>query len=235
MSLLTTRGFLVDNIGIHIINKEKEVKCIRTLGCLTTLCTLFIVNAEAATAHYDTQLDLTNLQYEATINGTTGDLAANISRFDLGSGWDGDIDIQITSGAYNALGTTLGFALTTNPNDALLANPDTFLQLADTNADVTQFFNDNVEGWVLYSWGTDYLKPGETSSITDQLDPMQFLSNENYYAFIAGGSILPTTVSVSLDVSDGNAVNPVPLPAAVWLFGSGVLGLLGVARRKRST
>ncbi len=27
---------------------------------------------------------------------------------------------------------------------------------------------------------------------------------------------------------------PVPLPAAVWLFGSGLLGLVGVARRKRS-
>jgi hypothetical protein len=27
--------------------------------------------------------------------------------------------------------------------------------------------------------------------------------------------------------------NPVPVPAAVWLFGSGLLGLVGVARRKR--
>lgn len=27
-------------------------------------------------------------------------------------------------------------------------------------------------------------------------------------------------------------VNPVPVPAAVWLFGSGLLGLLGLARRK---
>lgn len=28
--------------------------------------------------------------------------------------------------------------------------------------------------------------------------------------------------------------NPVPVPAAVWLFGSGLLGLVGVARRKRA-
>ncbi|MGI9320139.1 MAG: VPLPA-CTERM sorting domain-containing protein [Thiogranum sp.] len=27
---------------------------------------------------------------------------------------------------------------------------------------------------------------------------------------------------------------PVPLPAAVWLFGSGLLGLFGIARRRRS-
>jgi hypothetical protein len=28
-------------------------------------------------------------------------------------------------------------------------------------------------------------------------------------------------------------VNPIPLPAAVWLFGTGLLGLIGVARRRK--
>lgn len=32
---------------------------------------------------------------------------------------------------------------------------------------------------------------------------------------------------------DGTIVRPVPLPGAVWLFGSGLLGLLGLARRRR--
>ena len=30
-------------------------------------------------------------------------------------------------------------------------------------------------------------------------------------------------------------VSPVPVPAAVWLFGSGLLGLVGVARRKKAS
>jgi hypothetical protein len=34
----------------------------------------------------------------------------------------------------------------------------------------------------------------------------------------------------TLDLSA--AASPVPVPAAAWLFGSGLLGLVGVARRK---
>ena len=34
--------------------------------------------------------------------------------------------------------------------------------------------------------------------------------------------------------SVGLIVNPVPVPAAVWLFGSGLLGLVGIARRKKA-
>ena len=30
----------------------------------------------------------------------------------------------------------------------------------------------------------------------------------------------------------GITVNPIPVPAAVWLFGSGLIGLIGIARRK---
>ena len=45
-----------------------------------------------------------------------------------------------------------------------------------------------------------------------------------------GGAIAPFC---GFDPSD-QLCNPVPVPAAVWLFGSGLLGLVGVARRKKS-
>jgi len=36
-------------------------------------------------------------------------------------------------------------------------------------------------------------------------------------------------------IFSGDIVNqPVPIPAAVWLFGAGLIGLVGVARRKTS-
>lgn len=34
--------------------------------------------------------------------------------------------------------------------------------------------------------------------------------------------------------SFGQATSVVPVPAAVWLFGSGLIGLIGIARRKKS-
>jgi len=45
--------------------------------------------------------------------------------------------------------------------------------------------------------------------------------------FLNGGSQVA-------DLSNVRAFSVVPVPAAVWLFGSGLLGLVGVARRKRS-
>ncbi len=39
-------------------------------------------------------------------------------------------------------------------------------------------------------------------------------------------------VSTVPSVSTIPAVSTVPLPAAVWLFGAGIIGLVGVARRK---
>ena len=56
--------------------------------------------------------------------------------------------------------------------------------------------------------------------------------NETFLAFTsdaAGGS---TQVGNGTFVNPGSAV--VPVPAAAWLFGSGLLGLVGVARRKAS-
>jgi hypothetical protein len=45
------------------------------------------------------------------------------------------------------------------------------------------------------------------------------------------------TVTLNADGSlsiVGNGSSPVPLPAAVWLFGSGLMGLVGVSRRRKA-
>ncbi|HIB83546.1 MAG TPA: VPLPA-CTERM sorting domain-containing protein, partial [Chromatiaceae bacterium] len=39
---------------------------------------------------------------------------------------------------------------------------------------------------------------------------------------------VPDLISINANVN----VSDVPVPAAVWLFGSGLIGLVGMARRK---
>ena len=43
-------------------------------------------------------------------------------------------------------------------------------------------------------------------------------------------NFITTPVSVGTTI----VVSAIPVPAAVWLFGSGLLGLVGIARRKKA-
>lgn len=56
------------------------------------------------------------------------------------------------------------------------------------------------------------------------------LNWSNSFNVVVGG-YLP--ISGTAQVSLAGSVTPVPVPAAVWLFGSGLLGLAGIARRKK--
>jgi hypothetical protein len=55
--------------------------------------------------------------------------------------------------------------------------------------------------------------------------------------FNANFDIMSMHVSQCTDTGTGTDACPtvaaVPVPAAVWLFGSGLLGLVGIARRKK--
>jgi hypothetical protein len=51
-------------------------------------------------------------------------------------------------------------------------------------------------------------------------------------SYILGTATVGTNGTLTISGSSGAA--PVPLPAAVWLFGSGLLGLVGVSRRRKS-
>ena len=55
-----------------------------------------------------------------------------------------------------------------------------------------------------------------------------------YFNFLDGESRYMTTSNElgAWVVHDGDVGAVVPVPAAIWLFGSGLLGLIGITRRK---
>lgn len=90
--------------------------------------------------------------------------------------------------------------------------------------------------------------PGEVFSGTPSLllDSMNIDYANGGFSFYATDIDTGATFNAYFDAFDGDdanymlisgmwtdfSVTPVPVPAAVWLFGSGLLGLVGIARRK---
>jgi len=70
--------------------------------------------------------------------------------------------------------------------------------------------------------------PGETSAVTGTAPALGF-------AYLGSGTNSEYTTlgapSIGLEVT---AASPVPLPPALWLLGSGILGLGSMVRRRRS-
>ncbi len=101
--------------------------------------------------------------------------------------------------------------------------------------------------------GTNLIRDGsilaDVNSATPYSDQLTGQSEFISYAPLAATSnslgFGPETpfygVAAYFDIGSGNSlhvtgysVSAVPIPAAVWLFGSGLLGLIGVARRKKA-
>ena len=84
-------------------------------------------------------------------------------------------------------------------------------------------------GQTFYHVAEEFVYPDALTALSHAQSSTFTLSNSGVVSFLL-------TDTANLDNRGGMSlsVNAVPIPAAVWLFGSGLIGLIGVARRKKA-
>lgn len=205
-----------------------------SLRCKAIISTIFILNALPATAA--TIIDTTTLT-------TSGGVSLVFSQNPLGQSFTltQDIDNVIIGGLFRdvnpSLNPTLDLAISivsgAGTNGALLGSK------SFTLADGFGGF-----GGALYTEDFSFLGTlfaGTYTAVfssTGGRGGMRYINNDPY----ADGTIYNTDGTFSIPGSTNadlaflvqGDISPIPVPAAAWLFGSGLIGLIGLARRKKA-
>jgi len=100
----------------------------------------------------------------------------------------------------------------------------------------------DITGFSLFGDISNVLDTGDTMINFYEAADGALGTGDTWNQFFFGPALLASQMFVVLNgtggavyASGGQPVNAVPLPAAVWLFGSGLLGLAGLAKRKKTT
>lgn len=189
----------------------------------TVLC-LLAFNANAATINYDeaTDGDIGPLglspyfMLDVGINSISGTVTWASSYSSTHSDWD-DVVITIPNGTRL---DSITYTINQTPGDTGIFNQTSYrLESGD-------FLNSNgtILGDDIYRFPLDGFSTFQT---TLPLESNDYLLKHIYMA----GDLSPGEVVSAAYRWEFN-VTAVPVPAAAWLFGTGLLGLIGLARRK---
>ena len=165
---------------------------------------------------------ITNLS-NLDINGTNYDVTFHTGAGDsFNALWDADDD-----GVFGGGASVFAAAPTFWGDSASAEAAGAAIMLALGSAD-----------WTNATGGDGFIVPYYTftgTGITDQLDSMKAWYETEEIDLVTD-SLFPAVMGDRFNFEaipyTSFSVSAVPVPAAVWLFGSGLLGLIGVARRK---
>lgn len=167
--------------------------------------------------------------YTYTGNNYT-DIFGSVSTYDTTMNIQGSLELNslLASNLINSIVTPLSFNFTDGVNTFTDANSGTafFSFTTDSLSNIT-------------SWAIDLDIPYPSPTVVGDLKP--FLSSYSGFDSVQtltcvtvtdGVCALGTSFSWAQNMITPGVWTVVPVPAAVWLFGSGLIGLVGVARRK---
>lgn len=164
-----------------------------------------ITSATLSWSTYHMNEDIPSMVWRSPLDGTSVNL-------DM-SPYASAVDMALTTQPATVAGANA--AMTHTVFDIAGAADGTYLETI--SMDITSI----VQSWVDGSYANHGIKMDILGAGAGEKFYMRAFSMEDD---IAGG----TMYAASLDVSY------VPVPAAVWLFGSGLLGLVGIARRRQA-
>jgi len=147
----------------------------------------------------------------------TGVYALDATFDDTGAFVSGTLSIQYTGISGSALaGPALNdYLLTANLYDFALNGTGTALEI--------EFLGDTVAGWMINTYGGTYAGIIAGATISGHTGTWV---QSDFLASFSG-----STSSDSFAPANGGP-SAIPLPGAVWLFGSGLLGLIGLGRKR---
>jgi hypothetical protein len=158
-----------------------------------------------------------------TVNVTTVDGTLPVGAYDFGF---------VTGASYTKITSTIG---------SHVFNGGDIVDFALRNRGLDNTFGTGDDLIYSISNPADYANQTYLSAIASSNSRNPVVSSPYYRSLIITWDLdhngvadtgFDLAVTTSLRSKDGMA--PVPLPAAVWLFGSGLFGLAGLARRRRT-
>jgi hypothetical protein len=157
----------------------------------------------------------------------------------MGFTWIHNVGIPISivwdaTGLFGALAS--GISVSQTITGGTFAATENFDFDSNTSPTRTKFLPIGAGPIVTTTWNTSTIPPGTAG--TNPSGTLPLIADSIGGSPIPGGSYIG--YNTNIDILSMHVMAPpyppdVPIPAAVWLFGSGLLGLAGVARRRKKT
>ena len=168
-------------------------------------------------------------------NADLSDFDPTIGQIDIFSGFPYGSSASVGSNFYSAGNTTTiisdNIFFAEDEIDVTIPAGTYDMFAIATFADDFNWVTETGLAWGVFFVGNTNLFSG--SSISGFSDPLSMLNNPDLITAVFSVGQISGGLDVSEYWGEINNPSPVPVPAAVWLFGSGLLGLLGFIKRKQ--